>query len=186
MFLLQPYATASWTLTVFCCVSTIKLIFFAPQLLDLTVYRNSKKHGTNFFRYVNASVISIILIPSSYTLLLYCFTYQVCVFLLLIQFFFLYKFSFFLYIYILFFIVKRICFLSIKKYQKKKRKKKKEKNVQLKMDCNQFRVLNNLAWLGLAFLRLLFSENKATKTKDHKMLHAKPFAELKHVNANSV
>ena len=26
--------------------------------LDLTAYRNSKKHGTNFFRYVNASVIS--------------------------------------------------------------------------------------------------------------------------------
>ena len=44
-------------------------------LLNLTAYRNSKKHGTNFFRYVNsASVISIILIPSSYTLLLYCFT----------------------------------------------------------------------------------------------------------------
>ena len=58
MFLLQAYATASWTLTVFCCVSTTKLIFFAPQLLDLTAYRNSKKHGTNFFRYVNASVIS--------------------------------------------------------------------------------------------------------------------------------
>ena len=36
---------------------------------------NKKKHGTNFFRYVNASVIPIILIPSSYTLLLYCFTY---------------------------------------------------------------------------------------------------------------
>ena len=30
MFLLQAYATASWTLTVFYCVSTIKLIFFAP------------------------------------------------------------------------------------------------------------------------------------------------------------
>ena len=58
MFLLQAYATASWTLTVFYCVSTTKLIFFAPQLLDLTAYRNSKKHGTNFFRYVNASVIS--------------------------------------------------------------------------------------------------------------------------------
>ena len=28
--LLQVYATASWTLTVFCCVSTTKLIFFAP------------------------------------------------------------------------------------------------------------------------------------------------------------
>ena len=75
MFLLQVYATASWTLTVFNCVTTTKLIFFAPWLLDLTAYRNSKKHGTNFFRYVNASVISIILIPLSYTLLLYCFTY---------------------------------------------------------------------------------------------------------------
>ena len=61
---------------------------------------------------------------------------------------------------------------------------KKRKNVQLKIDCNQFRVLNNS--VGLAFLRLLFSENKATKTKDNKMLHVKPFAELKHVNANSV
>ena len=30
MFLLQAYATVSWTLTVFCCVSTTKLIFFAP------------------------------------------------------------------------------------------------------------------------------------------------------------
>ena len=29
MFLLQAYATASWTLTVFYCVSTTKLIFFA-------------------------------------------------------------------------------------------------------------------------------------------------------------
>ena len=34
-----------------------------------------KKHGPNFFTYVNASVISIILIPSSYSLLLYCFSY---------------------------------------------------------------------------------------------------------------
>ena len=84
MFLLQVYATASWTLTVICCVSTTKLIFFVPLLLNLTAYRNSKKHGTNFFRYVNASVISIILIPSSYTLLLYCFTYEFCVVFLLI------------------------------------------------------------------------------------------------------
>ena len=29
-FLLQAYATASWTLTVFYCVSITKLIFFAP------------------------------------------------------------------------------------------------------------------------------------------------------------
>ena len=129
MFLLQPYATASWTLTVFCCVSTIKLIFFAPQLLDLTVYRNSKKHGTNFFRYVNVSVISMILITSSYTFLLYCFTYQVCVFFPLIQFFFplQIQFFFYIYIYILFFIVKRIFFLSIKKYKKKKKEKEKKK-----------------------------------------------------------
>ena len=35
-----------------------KLIFFAPYLLDLTAYRNSKKHGTNLFSYVNACVIS--------------------------------------------------------------------------------------------------------------------------------
>ena len=76
MFLLQAYTTASWTLTVFYCVSITKLIFFdTPQLLDLTAHRNLQKHGTNFFRYVNASVISIIIIPLSYTLLLYCFTY---------------------------------------------------------------------------------------------------------------
>ena len=44
------------------CIKEYKKIkrsnYFAPQLLDLTAYRNSKKHGTNFFRYVNASVIS--------------------------------------------------------------------------------------------------------------------------------
>ena len=65
-----------------CCVEVFsfsleeaKSFLLARCVLDLTAYHNSKKHGPNFFRYVNASVISIILIPLSYTLLLYCFTF---------------------------------------------------------------------------------------------------------------
>ena len=66
-----------------------------------------------------------------------------------------------------------------KEILKKKEKKKKKCSVE-----NRLQLVSSA--VGLAFLRILFSENKATKAKDNKMLHVKPFAELKHVNANSV
>ena len=103
MFLLQAYATASRTLTVFCCVSITKIdilrtIAFRPNRLS----QFKKKHGPSFFIYVNASVISIILIPLSCTLLLYCFTYWDCVFFLVIYFLSFTNLVIFFYIFILF------------------------------------------------------------------------------------
>ena len=60
--------------------------------LDLTAYRNSKKHGTNFFRYVNASVISLKL---HFTAVLFHLSGLRLFPFNLVCFFFLYKFRLF-------------------------------------------------------------------------------------------
>ena len=74
MFLQQAYPTASFDsflLRLNNKIDTLCTIAFRY----LTAYRSLKKHWPNFFRYVNGNVISIIHIPLSYAVLLYCFTY---------------------------------------------------------------------------------------------------------------